>query len=136
MLATLALVLPFCGCHALSLLGRVDLCCRPIATAPPRCAQACCSSPAAESTDPGEPHSESERRAPAIPGCESDTCCVKSAPSPAPWQMPALVCVAFTSDAAATTAASAEPRRLRDWPPTLPLGQPPTPLDLGTLLLV
>jgi len=85
------------------------------------------------SDSPREPDSAPAQ--PKIPGCSGDTCCVKCAPQEVPWQMPAPVLIAYI--AMSSEAMSAPVRRLLiEWPPTLPLGQPASPLACGTLLIV
>jgi len=173
-LAAISLLLPFCACHALALLGRADICCGVVATARPidapiartappagsdgalACASRCCREQRALERDtarrPARGH-DSTAIAPADddgpapvpaptpheprprPTCSSDTCCVKSAPQIAAWQMPPLVCVAI-QDLDPAPHGERAPALAVDWPPTLPLGQPPSPLDRGTLLLV
>lgn len=160
LLALLSLVLPFCGCHAVLLLDAGGTCCHPpefamtmaarpaaapgspepSAPSPDRCTSHCCSQavehdsapPATDDAAAPRPTSATPRR---IPGCSGDSCCVKSVPQAPPWQSPALVVVGILDDHGPLAAAAPSVRRL-DWPPTLPLGQPPPPLDSGTILLV
>lgn len=177
-LMTAALLLPFCGCHALLLAGQTDSCCgRPAmaldlkalaarettprhspdqAAAPIEaigsCSAHCCgakesaapvSSDAIETTaedesqdTPTAPCDPESKRVPQRgPECSQDTCCVKCAPLKAPWSHPALQRLADIFDAHAGVARDLLARG-PDWPPTLPLGQPPAPLAQGTKLTV
>jgi len=148
-LSVVVLLLPFCACHVFSLMGRSDGCCRGAAvtaTSAPSCCDTACHATdeaasecfdALEARTPAHsgnaPEPAPDR--PRIPGCSGDTCCVKCAPQTGAWQMPEPICVAtvvleaMTPHDASRSVASA-------WPPTLPLGQPPTLLERGTLLLI
>lgn len=159
LLTVFALVVPFCACHALLLVGRGDACCmagawptsgacgpRAECVAPASHHDACCDSLDScalgrSELDPGSPEvpqptipCPQHRRKP-TPTCSRDTCGVKSAPSAEPWQLPSPACIGTVEE---TGAASGCGTLVRGdaWPPTLPLGQPPTPVEQATLLLV
>lgn len=150
-LATIALLVPFCACHFVLLLGTGDGCCRdgrpafavvpvtiPIDLATSKgeggCRSHCCGHEAPIEA-PNEDPSDSDAPRFPVPGCGSDTCCVKSAPQESPWQMPRALLVTIVDLEAIVPHGLARPFAF-EWPPTLPLGQPPTLFDRGTLLLV
>lgn len=163
-LAMIALLVPFCACHFVLLLGSGDGCCldgrgddssllfntrvavpEPVPVDPPSresaCGSPCCRRDATHVSDraptpaPSDVPSDPETPSTPLPGCGSDTCCVKSVPQEAPWQLPPALLVTIVDLEAAVPHGLARLLAI-EWPPTLPLGQPPTPFDRGTLLLV
>jgi len=177
LLATIALLVPFCTCHFVLLLETGDGCCgdgragigavrRVTSMAAPEtvrpeaasrestCGSTCCRRDATQKLDdasrdlaqrdahrdspsgpPDDAPSEPSAPPAPLPGCGSDTCCVKSVPQEAPWQLPPALLVTIV-DLEAIVPHSLARLLAIEWPPTLPLGQPPTLFDRGTLLLV
>lgn len=150
LMVVVVMAVPFCACHATFILGVTGGCCSGVRSgahdplvAPStvgdeprsccgRCGDGACNAkPVADEGEQDRPEPAPRPR----PGCSGETCCVKSVPQQAPWQLPAPLFVAIVDPTAIVQSESSAARAI-DWPPTLPLGQPPTPLDRGTLLLV